>query len=107
MSKSLSKVLSGDPLDDETALSLAELCRICDVYAEQIEHYVEEGIIEPQGASLEKWQFQGHCVRRIRIATRLQRDLRVNVAGAALAVELIEQIETLQQRLDESKPIDR
>jgi chaperone modulatory protein CbpM len=38
-------------------------------------------------------------VRRVRTVVRLQRDLGVNLPGAALALELLERIEELQRRL--------
>ena len=41
---------------------------------------------------------QGHG-RRARTAIRLQRDLDINLAGAALVLELLDEIDTLRSRL--------
>jgi chaperone modulatory protein CbpM len=38
-------------------------------------------------------------VRRVEIALRLQRDLQVNLAGAALALDLLEETQRLRARL--------
>lgn len=92
-------VFSGENLDDDTQLTLAQLSRACAVHAEWIMHLVEEGVLEPQGPTPTQWRFSGLCLRQARVVIHLQRDLRVNLAGAALALELMEQIECLHARL--------
>jgi len=44
-----------------------------------------------------QWRFSGASVYRARTIQRLQRDLGVNIAGAALALALLEEIDTLQR----------
>ncbi|WP_226668869.1 chaperone modulator CbpM [Microbulbifer aggregans] len=85
-------------LDESSELTLSELCRACGLPAEHILALVEEGVIEPQGRAT-RWRFSGICVRRVRRVYTLERDLGVNLAGAALAIELLEEIERLQARL--------
>lgn len=92
-------LLPGEVLEEETELSLADLCRVCGLPAEQVFELVEEGLIEPLGRDPRQWRFRGASVQRIRCAQRLQRDLSVNVAGAALALELLEEIDRLRVRL--------
>jgi chaperone modulatory protein CbpM len=60
---------------------------------------VEEGIIEPDGKELHLWRFSGVSLVRARSALRLQRDLGVNLAGIALALNLMEELERLRQQL--------
>ena len=84
---------------DDFHLSLNELCRACQITAEQAFALLEEGVIEPQGAEPTGWRFQLICVRRVRRAYRLTRDLGINLAGAALAVDLLEEIEQLRAHL--------
>ncbi|WP_299584860.1 chaperone modulator CbpM [uncultured Microbulbifer sp.] len=90
--------VTGVLLDEESELSLSELCRACGVPAERIIALVEEGVIEPRQRE-SQWHFSGICVRRVRRAYTLERDLGVNLAGAALAIELLEEIERLQAHL--------
>jgi chaperone modulatory protein CbpM len=90
--------ITGAILDEESELTLSELCRACGMPAEQLIALVEEGIIEPRGARIH-WRFSGICVRRVRRVHHLRRDLGVNLAGAALAIELLEEIERLQAQL--------
>jgi len=86
-------------IDEETTFTLAELCRCCDVEAELIEVLVEHGILEPAGRQGRHWCFPASSLRRTRITLHLQRDLGVNLAGAALALDLLERIDELDARL--------
>ncbi|MFZ0468286.1 MAG: chaperone modulator CbpM [Thiogranum sp.] len=86
-------------IDEETTFTLAELCRCCDVEAELIEVLVEHGILEPAGRHGRHWCFPASSLRRTRITLHLQRDLGVNLAGAALALDLLERIDELDAHL--------
>lgn len=90
-------------IDEETIFTLAELCQSCAVEAEFIEALVEHGILEPKVGRGPHWCFSGSSLRRIRITLHLQRDLGVNLAGAALALDLLERIEALERRLRASR----
>ncbi|MEE4379473.1 MAG: chaperone modulator CbpM, partial [Candidatus Competibacteraceae bacterium] len=59
----------------------------------------EQGLLAPPGPRGPPWCFSATCIKRIRIVLRLQRDLDVNLAGAALALELLEHIDQLHDRL--------
>ncbi|HZD52035.1 MAG TPA: chaperone modulator CbpM, partial [Woeseiaceae bacterium] len=59
---------------------------------------VEEGVIEPAGGKHAEWLFPGHSLVRARAALRLVRDLDLNWPGAALALDLLEELQRLQQR---------
>ena len=86
-------------IDEQTTFTLAELCRSCAVEAELIEALVEQGILEPTGRRGRHWCFSSSSLRRTRITLHLQSDLGVNLAGAALALDLLERIEKLETRL--------
>ncbi len=90
--------LHGEVLDEETEISLGELCRVCEVTAETVLELVEEGIVDPAAAG-RNWRFRAVSIRRVRCAVRLQRDLGVNAAGAALALALLEELETVREQL--------
>jgi chaperone modulatory protein CbpM len=86
-------------IDEQTTFTLAELCRCSAVEAELIEALVEQGILEPAGRRGRHWCFPASSLRRTRITLHLQRDLGVNLEGAALALDLLERIEELDARL--------
>ena len=91
-----SKVLSGVVLDEEVLLSLADLCHACSRHAEWIVELVDEGILQPAGRDQEQWRFPGPSLLRARTAMRLQQDLHINLAGVALALDLMDEIESLR-----------
>ncbi|NOY62119.1 MAG: MerR family transcriptional regulator [Gammaproteobacteria bacterium] len=93
-----SYVFSGHIIEEEVELSLAELSQACCVNAEWLMALVDEGVLEPL-AGERCWRFGGASLYRARTIQRLQHDLGVNVAGAALALELLEEIDTLRARL--------
>lgn len=95
----LPKLLSGDVVEEQLELTLMDLSRVSGLPAEEITVLVEEGIIEPVGSDSSRWRFHGVCLRRVRCAVRLHRDLGVNWAGTALALELLDEVGELRQRL--------
>ncbi len=99
MTNDLLSLLTGDVMEDDVELTLADLCRACEVPAELVFELVEEGVIEPLGRDPIRWRFHGISVRRVRCALRLERDLGVNPAGAALALDLLEELEAMRARL--------
>ena len=93
------KILTGILLDERTELSLVELSRACAGSTEWVIELVDQGVLEPVGADQAHWHFSGTCLLRARAARRLQQDLDINLAGIALALDLLDEIETLRQRL--------
>jgi chaperone modulatory protein CbpM len=91
-------------LDEATEVTLAELTRACRVHAEWVMELVEEGVLEPVQPRGPQWRFAATSVVRVQKAQRLQRDLGVNLAGVALALELLDRIETLEARLRAAVP---
>lgn len=90
------KTVTGIMLDDGAILSLKDLCRICDANMETVVEMIEEGMIRPEGKMPENWQFTFIDFKRVRLAIHLKRDLRVNIPGAALVIELLEELEELR-----------
>ena len=89
--------LRGTLLDDSAVFTLREMCNACGVHAELVIEMVEEGVLQPRGAAPEEWRFAGDALVRAQKALRLSRDLRVNWPGAALALDLIEELERLRR----------
>ena len=92
-------VMSGLILDETTTLTLDELSCACSVRVERIIELVDEGILEPVGRDLREWCFPGPSLGRARIAMHLQRDLDINLAGVALVLDLLDELESLRARL--------
>jgi chaperone modulatory protein CbpM len=98
MSPADDRTLPGTLFDETAMLSLEDLSRMCSVDARHIVEFVEEGVLNVIEVRSE-WHFSGAALRRARLAVRLERDLELNLAGVALAVELIEELEQLRRQL--------
>ncbi len=89
-------------LESQTEFTLAEFCRVCAVQLEYVVELVDEGVLAPMppiGAEPYCWRFSGAHQHRVSVAWRLQRDLGVNLAGAALALELLDEVKALRSQL--------
>ncbi|MEN9396878.1 MAG: hypothetical protein RLZ81_1408 [Pseudomonadota bacterium] len=83
------------------ALTLVEVSRACAVEIGCVIELVQEGVLDPQaGAQPDDWRFSEAQLRNAVVASRLRRDLGVNSAGAALALQLLDEIETLRAQLN-------
>jgi chaperone modulatory protein CbpM len=94
----MSEPIDVDLLDDSVEFTLEDLCRICGVREAVVTEIVQEGVVEPRRSG-ESWRFTGVAVTRIQRVIRLQREFEVNLPGAALALELLEEIERLKRRM--------
>ena len=89
----------GQIIDERTEISIIQLCRICSVESTMVNRLVEEGIIEPTRREDDTLYFPPSSLKRTRVVMNLRSDLGVNLAGAALVLELLDRIEKLQARL--------
>jgi chaperone modulatory protein CbpM len=99
MSNNVSATVHAVIVEEEIHLTLIELCQACRAREEQITEWVMEGVLEPIGERAQEWRFTGRALQRARLASRLARDLEVNAAGIALALDLMDQIASLQAQL--------
>lgn len=86
-------------IEVQSELNLEELCEACCVSQDFICELVEYGAIEPTGISADMWRFSPEHVRKIKTVQNLQQDLEVNLPGAALAIDLLDQIERMRMQL--------
>lgn len=99
MIPAISPALRGSVVEEELQLTIVELGRASDASEKEIELWVLEGVLEPIGRSRPEWRFGGSSLARVRLASRLTRDLELNASGVALAIELLERIASLESRL--------
>jgi chaperone modulatory protein CbpM len=99
MKKESLKPISGELLEEDVEMSLTQLCEVCELTEEQIVELVAHGVIEPEGREPARWRFQGVSLRRVQLTQTLRRDLGVNTPGAALAIDLLEELQELRARL--------
>ena len=99
MSPADDPALPGTIFDESAILSIKDLSRMCAVDERHIVEFVEEGVLSVVNVSSE-WRFTGDALRRARLAVRLERDLELNLAGVALAIELLEELAQLRRELE-------
>jgi MerR-like DNA binding protein len=85
------------PLRGQTSLSAAELAAAAGITPMRLAELVELGVVEPSapGAS---W-FTAASAARLRRILRLHADLDVDLADAAIIVELLERLDRLEAEL--------
>lgn len=84
----------------DATLTLMELCEICHVPPDFIHDLIEDQIIHPRGATPDEWIFDLHQLQRVKTVLRLQHDLEINVAGIAVVLELLDELEELRARME-------
>ena len=89
-------ILAYTVIDESTCFTLSEACRLCRVDDQFVRDMVQEGLITPAGSSARDWNFAARELRRIQVTVRLQRDLGVNLPGAALALDLLDELNRLR-----------
>lgn len=80
---------------DIAELDLDDLCCACAVKAEVIIELVAEGVIDSvtmhQNHPPQQWRFTRQQLHRAQLAIRLYRDLEVNLAEIALALQMLDE----------------
>jgi chaperone modulatory protein CbpM len=86
-------------VEGDSVFTLADLCRACGLDSTQIMALVDQGVLDPSGSAPGDWVFAGPALRTALAAQRLMRDLELDAAGVALALDLIAEIATLRMQL--------
>jgi chaperone modulatory protein CbpM len=100
MTASDTEALSGAIFEQSAVLTVKDLSRICAVDERHIVEFVEEGVLQVIEINTTEWRFSGEALRRARVALRLERDLEINLAGVALALDLMEELKQLRHELE-------
>lgn len=83
----------------EISLTLVELCTATQLETELVIEMVQIQVLEPVGESPQEWHFDAHNLKRAKTAASFHRDLEINLNGIALALDLLEQIDELEKRI--------
>ncbi len=83
----------------DSPLTLEELCGICQISPHDVHDLIAYEIIHFENnhhLPENEWQFDLMQLQRVKTALRLQHDLEVNLAGAALVLDLLDEMEQLR-----------
>jgi chaperone modulatory protein CbpM len=81
------------------SITLVEMIASTHIERTRVIEMVDAGLLDPIGNAIEQWQFASRDLRRLRAAQRLVNDLGVNLSGAALILDLIEERDVLSARV--------
>ncbi len=92
--------IEGVVMDEGFVVTLAELTQLCGSSGRTLQLLVGEGVLRPRaGGAPGEWRFDGVAVQRARRALRLRHDLELNLSGTALALDLLDELEALRERI--------
>ncbi|MCO4849157.1 MAG: hypothetical protein KC448_14460 [Yoonia sp.] len=91
--------MTAPKVDTIESLTLTQLTVFCGTDADWVIALVDHGVVEPLSQAAPEWLFSPAHIARARKASRLMRDLGLNVAGVALVLDLIEERDALARRL--------
>ena len=94
-----SNAITGVVVEEEIVFTLSELCRASGTGEAQVLALVSEGVLDPTGTGPQDWVFDGPTLRTVRTALRLADDLELGITGAAIVLDLLEQVAVLRSRL--------
>lgn len=93
------KSIFGVVIEESQSITIEELCQLTHCKKEIIYQLIEYQLIAPKGGSPKEWRFDSSALKRTRIASSFYYDLEINFQGIALALELMEKIETLEHQV--------
>jgi len=83
---------------EQPELSIEEICEICAIEPVLIRELIAYDIIVPAGSEPDEWVFDMVQLKRLQTALRLQHDFELNLAGTALVLQLLDEMEALRIR---------
>lgn len=96
-------VLTVEVMDsDGSTFTLHEVCERGECHAEFVIKLVSYGIIAPVEPAREarQWLFDVGALARLHKARRLQRDLKMNLPGLAMSLELLDEVQDMRREVE-------
>jgi len=91
-------LLIGEVLEDSW-LTLEQLAAACAVEQQWLMQHLESGLFPHASCMAGTWRFSNRCLLRARRMRQLERDFDAVPELAALVSDLLEELDTLRQRL--------
>lgn len=87
---------------DGALWSLTEVCERTALSRDVIRELVDLGLVTPNGKG-DDWHFPDPALARLQRANRLRRELELDWAGVAVALDLMEEVQQLRSEVDALK----
>lgn len=95
----MNKVITGILIEETTTLTFNEVCQHYHIPKELLMDLIEYGIFNNQTTQIEQIIFDQNALRKMETGFRLHKDLDINLAGVALALELLEELDNMRNEL--------
>jgi chaperone modulatory protein CbpM len=92
--------ISNLTIETNPELTLEEICNTCGVSVEFIQELIQHGILDIDNIAIEHYRFHPVHMRKVRTVIHLQTDLEVNLPGAALVIDLMEELDELRKKIE-------
>ena len=87
-------------VDEQLMYTVVEVCRHLNIPEQILDEMEAHGLFQRTVSEQHPEPvIVGQAVQRIEVACRIQRDLGVNLPGAVLALELLDELDALKHRL--------
>lgn len=99
-------ILTVEVMDSNgSTFTLHEVCERGECHAEFVIKLVNYGIITPVEPATEarQWVFDVAALSRLHKALRLQRDLKMNLPGLAMSLELLDEVQDMRKEMERVK----
>jgi DNA-binding transcriptional MerR regulator len=90
----------------EELLTLSELAQLTAQPEGILQRFLEDGLIEPARVG-EQVLFECEVVLRVRRIARLRRDLRLNLSGLGVVMELLDRLAEMERGFEGKRPRTR
>jgi chaperone modulatory protein CbpM len=88
-------------LDEYTEVAFADLVAASGFERDLLVELIDYGVFQPRGQREENWRFPSHALALARRAARLRSSFELDIPALALALELLDRMEALEQRVRE------
>jgi chaperone modulatory protein CbpM len=95
----MNKVITGILIEETTTFTFNEVCQNYHIPKELLMDLMEYGIFNNQTTQIEQVTFDQNALRKMEIGFRLHKDLDINIAGVALALDLLEELDNMRNEL--------
>lgn len=92
-------IVTVEVFDEDYRISLDELREMLNIEDDFLEQLLAVGLIEPIDATEHDLLLDASAFQRVHTAVRLQRDLNINIEGIALALELLDELNNLRNKI--------
>lgn len=75
----------------------SDLCQQIEITEQELVEIVTQGIVKPHDLQASEWQFDAEVITIIARANRLRCDLQINWPGVALALDLLDEVDSLRR----------